>query len=77
MPSTLNVFWGDMSLVGNYSPSLPGFLKYSIMYRKCLSVKPGIFGYWQLNQSEKVLLMKMNDVKWNWNILQTGNWVWI
>lgn len=49
LPSVWNVFWGDMSLVGNYAPSLPEFLSYSTMHRKSLSVKPGIIGYWQLN----------------------------
>ena len=72
LPSTLNVFWGDMSLVGNYSPSLPGFLKYSIMYRKCLSVKPGIFGYWQLNQSEKSIVNE--DERCEMELEYIANW---
>lgn len=56
LPSIWNVFWGDMSIVGNYSPSLPEFLNYSIMHRKSLSAKPGVFCYWQLDQSDKNII---------------------
>ena len=72
LPSTLNVFLGDMSLVGNYSPSLPGFLKYSIMHRKCLSIKPGIFCYWQLNQSEKSIVNE--DERCEMELEYIANW---
>ncbi len=47
LPSTWNVLWGDMSIVGNPAPSLPEFLDYSDYHRKSLSVKPGVFGFWQ------------------------------
>ena len=36
-----------MSIVGNPAPSLPEFLDYSDYHRKSLSVKPGVFGFWQ------------------------------
>lgn len=45
LPSTWNVLWGDMSIVGNPAPSLPEFLDYSDYHRKSLSVKPGVFGF--------------------------------
>lgn len=53
LPSAWNVFWGDMSMVGNPAPSLPEFIEYSVPHRKSLSMKPGIIGFWQAYSVKK------------------------
>lgn len=56
LPCAWNIFWGDMSMVGNPAPSLPEYLDYSLVHRKSLSIKPGVFGYWQAYQKDFCLL---------------------
>lgn len=56
LPTAWNVLWGDMSMVGNMTPSLPEFIEYSVTHRKSLSIKPGIIGYWQVYNRENRLL---------------------
>jgi exopolysaccharide biosynthesis polyprenyl glycosylphosphotransferase len=49
LPQLINVFWGDMSLVGP-RPEMPFIVeRYSDQHRRRLQVMPGITGLWQLS----------------------------
>ena len=58
LPQLFNVFWGDMSMIGN-RPYLPrekadmgGF------YDEIIKTKPGITGYWQVSGRSNLSFMK-------------------
>ncbi len=48
LPQFLNVFMGDMSLVGTRPPTLDEVSQYQPHHWKRLAVKPGITGEWQV-----------------------------
>jgi exopolysaccharide biosynthesis polyprenyl glycosylphosphotransferase len=48
-PQFLNVFKGDMSLVGTRPPTEKEFLQYNSYYRSRLMMKPGLTGLWQVS----------------------------
>ncbi|MCR5595101.1 MAG: sugar transferase [Lachnospiraceae bacterium] len=48
-PQFLNVLKGDMSLVGTRPPTEDEFEKYSLYYRRRLSMTPGLTGLWQVS----------------------------
>lgn len=50
LPQLLNVFVGNMSLVGPRPIITEELKKYKTRKRELLSVKPGITGYWQVNK---------------------------
>lgn len=49
LPQFLNVFKGDMSLVGTRPPTVNEFEQYSMHYRRRLSITPGLTGMWQVS----------------------------
>lgn len=49
LPQLLNVFRGEMSLVGPRMISFPELAKFGPWQGKILAVKPGITGLWQVN----------------------------
>jgi len=50
LPQLLNVFMGNMSLVGPRPPLPWEIARYDIWHRRRLSMKPGITGLWQVRQ---------------------------
>lgn len=46
-PQFLNVFLGDMSLVGTRPPTVDEWEKYELKHRARLAMKPGLTGLWQ------------------------------
>ena len=48
VPQLLNVFAGDMSLVGPRPPTLEEYLEYTDEQARRMTVKPGITGLWQV-----------------------------
>lgn len=49
LPQFWNVLKGDMSLVGTRPPTEDEFEKYSLYYRRRLSMTPGLTGLWQVS----------------------------
>lgn len=49
LPQFYNILKGDMSLVGTRPPTTDEFGKYSIHYRRRLSMTPGLTGLWQVS----------------------------
>jgi len=48
LPQLLNVFLGEMSLVGPRPHPVDDFERYSIEHLRRLDVKPGVTGLWQV-----------------------------
>ncbi len=48
-PQFLNIFVGDMSLVGTRPPTEDEFEKYNGYYRRRMSITPGLTGMWQVS----------------------------
>jgi len=59
-PQFFNVLKGDMSIVGTRPPTMDEWNKYSVQYRKRLSIKPGITGLWQISGRSQIT--NFNDV---------------
>jgi exopolysaccharide biosynthesis polyprenyl glycosylphosphotransferase len=53
-PQLINVFWGDMSLVGPRPPIPNEVDQYPLNDRRRLSVKPGITCLWQVNGRNRI-----------------------
>ena len=49
LPQFINVFKGDMSLVGTRPPTLDEVVKYNNPHHRRISFKPGITGMWQIS----------------------------
>ncbi len=49
LPQFWNVLKGDMSMVGTRPPTVDEFEKYSVHYRRRLSITPGLTGLWQVS----------------------------
>ncbi|WP_026657066.1 sugar transferase [Butyrivibrio sp. AC2005] len=49
LPQFLNIFKGDMSLVGTRPPTEDEFEKYNQYYRRRISMTPGLTGMWQIS----------------------------
>ena len=47
LPQFINVFFGEMSLVGTRPPTVDEFKQYKGHHKRRLSMKPGITGMWQ------------------------------
>lgn len=54
IPQFLNVFVGQMSLVGPRMITRPELAKYGAAGHRLLSTKPGLTGYWQVNGRQNV-----------------------
>ena len=48
LPQLINVFIGDMSLVGTRPPTEDEFEQYNNYYRRRMSITPGLTGMWQV-----------------------------
>ena len=54
LPQLYNVVKGDMSLVGPRPPLLDEFSQYESRFKRRLSMRPGITGFWQVNGRNEV-----------------------
>ena len=54
LPQFFNVLKGDMSLVGPRPPLPDEFAQYLSRYKRRLSMRPGITGFWQVNGRNRV-----------------------
>lgn len=74
LPQLWNVLRGDMSLVGPRPPLLDEFEQYESRYKRRLSMRPGITGFWQVNgrnqvpDFEEVVRMDLAYID-NWSLL--------
>ncbi|MFA5270770.1 MAG: sugar transferase [Candidatus Omnitrophota bacterium] len=70
LPQLLNVFKGDMSLVGPRPPLYNEVEKYDIWHMKRLSIKPGITCLWQVRGRSN-----LSFYKWvKWDLWYIDNW---
>ena len=73
LPQLINVFIGDMSLVGTRPPTEDEWKQYKPYHRARLAVKPGLTGMWQVSgrsditNFEDVVKLDMKYIK-NWNL---------
>lgn len=73
LPQFINVFKGDMSLVGTRPPTVGEFKQYHGHHKRRLSMKPGITGMWQaygrdtVTDFEEVVKMDLEYID-NWNL---------
>ena len=73
LPQLFNVLCGEMSLVGPRPPLAEEVMKYDWLYRKRLSVKPGITCIWQISGRNNISFhrwMQMDhEYVENWSLL--------
>ncbi len=73
LPQFINVFLGDMSLVGTRPPTVNEFKQYEGHHKRRLSMKPGITGMWQaygrktVTDFEDIVKMDLDYID-NWSI---------
>ena len=73
LPQFINVFLGDMSLVGTRPPTVDEFKLYEGYHKRRLSMKPGITGMWQVSgrsnieDFEEVVKLDLEYID-NWSI---------
>jgi exopolysaccharide biosynthesis polyprenyl glycosylphosphotransferase len=73
LPQLYNVVKGDMSIVGPRPPLMDEFSQYESRYKRRLSMRPGITGFWQVNgrnavpEFEDVLKMDLAYID-NWSL---------
>ena len=73
LPQFINVFLGDMSLVGTRPPTVNEFMQYEGHHKRRLSMKPGITGMWQaygrktVTDFEAIVKMDLEYID-NWSI---------
>lgn len=73
LPQFINVFLGDMSLVGTRPPTVNEFRQYEGHHKRRLSMKPGITGMWQaygrktVTDFEDIVKMDLEYID-NWSI---------
>lgn len=71
-PQFLNVFMGDMSLVGTRPPTLDEFNQYNLNQKSRLSFRPGITGLWQVSgrnditDFDEIVALDMDYIR-NWS----------
>lgn len=63
LPQVINVFKGEMSLVGPRPVVEPELAEYGDRVKDFLSVKPGITGYWQVSGRSNVVYPERVDVE--------------
>ncbi len=74
-PQFLNVFKGDMSLVGTRPPTEAEFEQYNEHYRRRLSMTPGLTGLWQVSgrsdieDFDEVVRLDLKYID-NWSLLE-------
>lgn len=73
LPQLLNVFIGDMSIVGPRPPIAYEVEEYELWHRKRLDMKPGITGLWQVSGRNRLTFDEMvrADIYYieNWSLL--------
>lgn len=73
LPQFINVFLGDMSIVGTRPPTVNEFMQYEGHHKRRLSMKPGITGMWQaygrktVTDFEDIVKMDLEYID-NWSI---------
>ena len=74
LPQFYNVLKGDMSLVGTRPPTVDEFERYSVYYRRRLSITPGLTGMWQvsgrsdIDDFDEVVKLDLEYIE-NWSLL--------
>lgn len=74
LPQFYNVLRGDMSLVGTRPPTIDEFEKYSVYYRRRLSITPGLTGMWQVSgrsdieEFDEVVKLDLEYIE-NWSLM--------
>ena len=74
LPQFINVFKGDMSIVGTRPPTVNEFKQYEGHHKRRLSIKPGITGMWQaygrktITDFEDIVSMDLDYID-NWSIM--------
>ena len=74
LPQFINVFKGDMSIVGTRPPTVNEFKQYEGHHKRRLSMKPGITGRWQaygrktITDFEDIVSMDLDYID-NWSIM--------
>lgn len=74
LPQFMNVFKGDMSLVGTRPPTLNEFEQYNPHYRRRLCITPGLTGMWQVSgrsditDFDEVVKLDLEYID-NWSIM--------
>lgn len=74
LPQFINVFKGDMSIVGTRPPTVNEFKQYEGHHKRRLSMKPGITGMWQaygrktITDFEDIVSMDLDYID-NWSIM--------
>ncbi len=63
LPQVINVFKGEMSLVGPRPVVEPELAEYGDKVNEFLSVKPGVTGYWQVSGRSNVVYPERVDVE--------------
>lgn len=74
LPQFYNILVGDMSLIGTRPPTTDEFEKYSLYYRRRLSMTPGLTGMWQISgrsdisDFDEVVRLDLEYID-NWSLL--------
>ena len=74
LPQFYNILKGDMSLVGTRPPTVDEFERYSVYYRRRLSITPGLTGLWQVSgrsdieDFDEVVRLDLQYIE-NWSLL--------
>ena len=74
LPQFINVFKGDISIVGTRPPTVNEFKQYEGHHKRRLSMKPGITGMWQaygrktITDFEDIVSMDLDYID-NWSIM--------
>ena len=53
-PQFINIFKGDMSLVGTRPPTVDEFEQYDAHHKSRLAIKPGLTGLWQVSGRSEI-----------------------
>jgi undecaprenyl-phosphate galactose phosphotransferase len=70
LPQLLNVFLGDISLVGPRPITTDELKRYGVMAEQLLDIHPGVTGYWQINGRSQISY----EERVRLDLLYVSNW---